>query len=67
LKTLLAIQVHVVEFYTPGCGHCRELAPKFAEAAKSLKGVVKVGQGLTGVDTGGGRCSLRLSPGGGRF
>lgn len=35
--------VWLLEFYSPGCGHCQQLAPKYKQVAASLKGIAHVG------------------------
>ena len=36
-------EIWMVEFYSNGCGHCRNLEPHWDKAARILKGVVKMG------------------------
>lgn len=42
-KVLKSEDLWLVEFYAPWCGHCKNLAPVWAEVATELKGKVKVG------------------------
>uniref|UniRef100_A0A1B6F3M5 protein disulfide-isomerase n=1 Tax=Cuerna arida TaxID=1464854 RepID=A0A1B6F3M5_9HEMI len=36
-------EMWLVEFFAPWCGHCQQLKPQWEEAAKNLRGVIKMG------------------------